>query len=69
MEAMDKDHVNTNLLYFNIDSNTRNTTVHHTFHIQTHPVITQFLQPEAEILLLFRILLASIVLTSFFLKR
>ena len=38
-------------------------------YIQTHPVITQFLQPEAEQLLLFRILLASIVLTSSFVKR
>ena len=28
-------------------------TVYHTLHIQTHPVITQFLQPEAEQLLLF----------------
>ena len=44
-------------------------TVYHTLHAQTHPVITQLLQPEAEILLLFRILLASVVLTTFFLKR
>ena len=43
-------------------------TVYHTLHIQTHPVITQFLQPEAEQLLLYRILLASVVLTSSFAK-
>ena len=36
--------------------------VYHTLHMQIHPVITQFLQPEAEQLLLFRILLASVVL-------
>ena len=60
MEAMDKDHV----------ENSRNTTVYHTLHIQTHPVITQFLQPEAEQLLLFCILLASFVLsTTSFVKR
>ena len=57
---MDKNHVETN---------SRNTTVYRTLHIQTHPVITQFLQPEAEQLLLFRILLASVVLTTPFLKR
>ena len=34
-----------------------------------HPVITEFLQPEAEQLLLFRILLASFVLITSFLKR
>ena len=44
-------------------------TVYHTLHIQTHPVITQFLQQEAEQLLLFRILLASVVLTSSSIKR
>ena len=44
-------------------------TVYHTLHIQTHPVITQFLHQEAEQLLLFRILLASFVLTTSFLKR
>ena len=44
-------------------------TVYHTLHIQTHPVITQFLQQEAEQLLLFRILLASVVLTSSSVKR
>ena len=45
-------------------------TVYHTLHnIQTHPVITQFLQPKAEQLLLFHILLASVVLTISFLKR
>ena len=63
---MDKDHVETNLLYFKINLNSRNTTVYHALHIQRHPVITQFLQPEAEQLLLFRILLASVVLTTFF---
>ena len=66
---MDKDHVETNLLYFKVYWNSRNTTVYHTLHIQTHPVITQFLQPEAEQLLLFRILLASVVLTTSFLKH
>ena len=69
MKAMDKDHVETNLLYFKIYGNSRNTTVYHTLHVQTRPVIAQFLQPEAEQLLLFRILLASDVLTTFFLKR
>ena len=68
MEAIDKDHVETSLLYFKIYWNSRNTTVYHTLQ-QTHYVITQFLQPEAEQLLLFRILLASVVLTTFFLKR
>ena len=37
--------------------------------IYKHPVTTQFLQPEAEQLLLFRILLASDVLTTSFFKR
>ena len=70
MEAMDKDHVEINLLYFKIYCISRNTTVYHTLHIiQTHPVITQFLQPEAEQLLLSRILLASVVLTTSFVKR
>ena len=68
MEDMHKDHVETNLLYFKIYWNSINTTDYHTLHIQTHPVITQFLQPEAEQLLLFRILLASVVLTTFFLN-
>ena len=44
-------------------------TDYHTLHIQTHPLITQFLQPEAEQLLHFRILLVSVVLTTSFLKR
>ena len=66
---MDKDYVETNLLYFKIHRDSRNTTVYHTLHTQTHPVITQFLQPEAEKLILFRILLAPVVLTTFFLKR
>ena len=35
-----------------------------TLHIRTHPVITQYLQPEAEQLLLFRNLLASVVLIT-----
>ena len=34
-----------------------------------YPVISQFLQPEAEQLLLFRILLATVVLRTYFLKR
>ena len=66
---MVKDHVETNLLYFKIYLNSRNTTVYHTMHIQTHPVIIQFLQPVAEKLLIFRILVASVVLTTSFLKR
>ena len=37
--------------------------------IYKHPVITQFLQPEGEQLLLFLILLATVVLTTSFLKR
>ena len=37
--------------------------------VQTHPVITQLLQPEAEQSFLFRILLASFVHITSFLKR
>ena len=43
--------------------------LYHTLHIQAHPVFTQFLQPEAEQLLLFCILFASVILTTSFVKR